>query len=249
MTPPADTERDKNHRFSGAIISHGVWLYSRFPLSYRDVQALLFERGIDVSHEAIRQWCGKFGQEYAHQFHRRRPQPGDTWHLDEVCLTIHGQRHDLWRAVDQDDNVLDILVQSRRHQQAAKQFFRTWLKGLKYVPRVVITDQLKSDGAATREMLPGVEHRQRRSLNHRCEHSHRSTRQRERRMPGFTSPGHAQRLLSAYGPIAQHIRPRRHRLSASAYRQKMKPRFERWADVTDTARAASGPGRWESRPT
>ena len=150
--------------------------------------------------------------------------------------------------MDQDDNVLDILVQSRRHQQAAKKFFRTWLKGLKYVPRVVITDQLKSDGAATREMLPGVEHRQRRSLNHRCEHSHRSTRQRERRMQGFKSPGHAQRLLSAYGPIAQHFRPRRHRLSASAYRQEMQPRFERWAEVTDTERAASGPGRWESRP-
>src|SRR5262252_93021 len=95
MTPPADPERYKNHRFPGEIISHGVWLYYRFPLSYRDVQELLFERGIDVSHEAIRQWCRKFGQDYAHRL--RRPQLGDKWHLDEVFLTIHGERHDLWR--------------------------------------------------------------------------------------------------------------------------------------------------------
>jgi putative transposase len=238
MTPPADTERDKNHCFPGAIISHGVWLYDRFPLSDRDVQELLFERGIDVSHAAIRQWCGTFGQEYTHQWRRRRPQPGDTWHLDEVFLTITGQRHDLWRAVDQDDNVLDILVQSRRHQQAAKQCFRKLLKGLKYVPRVVITDKLKSYGAAKREILPGVEHRQSRYLNNRCENSHRPTRQREHRMQGFKSPGHAQRFLSAYGPISQHFRPRRHLLSASAYRHEMKQRFESWAEVTDTERAA-----------
>ena len=168
-----------------------------------------------MSHEAIRQWCRKFGQEYANQLRRRRPRPGDKWHLDEVFLTINGKRHYLWRAVDQDDNVLDILVQSRRNKQAAKKFFRKLLKGLQYVPRVIITDKLKSYGAAKREMLPGVEHRQSRYLNNRCENSHRPTRQRERRMQGFKSPGHAQRFLSAYGPIAQHFRPRRHLLSAS----------------------------------
>jgi len=97
MTPPADPERYKNHRFPGEIISHGVWLYYRFPLSYRDVQELLLERGIDVTHEAIRQWCPKFGQDYANQLKRRRAQPGDKWHLDEVFLAIHGQRHYLWR--------------------------------------------------------------------------------------------------------------------------------------------------------
>jgi DDE superfamily endonuclease len=108
MTPPADPARYKNHRFPGEIISHGVWLYYRFPLSYRDVQELLFERGIDITHEAIRQWCLKFGQAYANQLKHRRPRPSDKWHLDEVFLTINGQRHYLWRAVDQDDHVLDI---------------------------------------------------------------------------------------------------------------------------------------------
>src|SRR5918911_1749191 len=173
MTPPADPERYKHHRFPGEIIGHGVWLYYRFPLSYRDVQELLFERGITVSHEAVRQWCRKFGQDYANRRRRRRPQPGDTWHLDEVFLTIHGERHDLWRAGGQDDNSLDILVQSRRNKQAAQKLFRTLLKGLQSVPRVIITEKLKSYGAAKREILPGVEHRQNRYLNKRCENSHR----------------------------------------------------------------------------
>jgi putative transposase len=238
MTPPANTERYKNHRFPGEIISHGVWLYYRFTLSYRDVQEILLERGIEVSHEAIRQWCGKFGQDYANRLRRRRPRPGDKWHWDEVFITINGERYYLWRAVDQDDNVLDILVQSRRNKKAAKKFFRKLLKGLKYVPRVVITDKLKSYGAAKREILPGVEHRQSRYLNNRCENSHRPTRQRERRMQGFKSPGHAQRFLSAYGPISHHFRPRRHLLSASEYRHEMRQRFESWAEITGTERAA-----------
>jgi putative transposase len=238
MPPPANTERDKKHRFPGEIMSHSVWLSYRFTLSYRDVQALLFERGLTVSHEAIRQWCRKCGQDDAHQLRHRRPRPGDTWHVDEVFLTINGQRHSLWRAVDQDDHVLDLLVQSRRNTQAAKKFFRTLLKGLPYVPRVVITDKFKSYGAAKWDILPGVEHRQSRYLTNRCENSHRPTRQREYYMQGCTSPGHAQRFLSAYGPLAQHFRPRRHVLSASEYRQAMRHRFERWAEVTGTERAA-----------
>jgi len=238
MTPPANTARYKNHRFPGDIISHGVWLYYRFTLSYRDVQDLLFERGITVSHEAVRQWCRKFGQDYANRLRRRRPQPGDKWYLDKVFLTINGKRHYLWRAVDQDDNVLDILVQSRRNKQAAKKFFRKLLKGCQYVPRVIITDKLKSHSAAKREILPGMEHRQSRYLKNRCENSHRPTRQWEHRMQGFKSPGHAQRFLSAYGPITQHFRPRRHLFSASDYRQEMRKRFESWAEITGTQRAA-----------
>jgi putative transposase len=238
MPSPATTERYKNHRLPGEIISHGVWLYYCFTLSYRDVQELLFERGIIVSHEAIRQWCRKFGQDYANQLRHRRPRPGDKWPLDEGLLTMHGQRHSVWRAVDQDDNVLDILVQSRRNKQAAKKFFRKLLKGGQYVPRGIITDKLKSYGAAKREILPSVEHRQSRYLNNRCENSHRPTRQRELRMQGFKSGGHAQRFVSAYGPIAHHFRPRRHLLSASDYRQEMRNRFESWAEITGTEWAA-----------
>ena len=194
-------------------------------LSYRDVEELLFARGMIVTYEAIRQWCRKFGQSYANELRHRRPRPGDKWHLDEVFLTIHGERHYLWRAVDQDGHILDILVQSRRNTKAAKKFFRKLLKRLTYVPRVIITDQLKSYEAAKREIMPGVEHRQHRYLNNRAENSHQPTRHRERRMQGCKSPGHAQRFLSAHGPIAQHFRPRRHRCSAPEYRRELGQRF------------------------
>jgi putative transposase len=228
----------KHHRFPAEIISHAVWLYFRFCLSYRDVEELLFARGILVTYEAIRKWCRKFGQSYANELRHRRPSPGDKWHLDEVFLNIRGERHYLWRAVDQDGHVLDILVQRRRDKKAAKKFFRRLLKGCQYVPRVIITDKLKSYEAAKRELLPGVEHRQHRYLNNRAENSHQPTRQRERRMQGFKSPGHAQRFLSAYGPIAQHFRPRRHRLPAPAYRQAMALRFQSWQEITGTDMAA-----------
>ncbi len=237
MNPPP-TYLYKRHRFPAEIISHCVWLYFRFCLSYRDVEALMAARGILLTYEAVRYWCRKFGQPYANQLRRRRPRPGDKWHLDEVVLTINKVRHYLWRAVDQDGNVLDILVQRHRNKAAAKTFFRKLLKGCQYVPRVLITDQLKSYGAAKRELLPGVEHRQHRYLNNRAENSHQPTRQRERRMQGFKSPAHAQRFLAAYGPIAQHFRPRRHRWSASAYRQEMRHRFDTWQDLTNLPTAA-----------
>ena len=143
------------------------------------------------------------------------------WHVDEVVLTIQGERHDLWRAVDQDGHGLDILVPRRRDTVAAKTLFRRLLKGLTYVPGVIITDKLGSDRAATRDMRPSVEHRQHRHVNNRAENSHHPTRQWERHLQGFKSPGHAQRVLSAYGPIASHVRPRCHRLSARAYHREM----------------------------
>src|ERR671919_1308770 len=228
----------KDHRFPPEIISHAVWLYFCFCLSYRDVEELLFARGVIVTYEAIRKWCLKFGQAYAHQLRRRRPRPGDKWHLDEVFLTINGARQYLWRAVDQDGNVLDILVQPRRDKKAAKKFFRKLLKGCQSVPRVIITDKLQSYGAAKRELLPSVEHRQHRYLNNRAENSHQPTRQRERRMQRFKSPGQAQRFLSASGPIAQPFRLRRHRWSAPTDRQALRTRFQLWQELTLPAMAA-----------
>jgi len=238
MTPSTAPNLYKHHRFPGEIISHAVWLYFRFPLSHRDVEELLLVRGVIVSYDAIRKWCRKFGQPYANQLRRRRPRPGNKWHLDEVFLTIKQERHYLWRAVDEDGAVLDILVQRHRDKKAAKKFFRKLLKGLTYVPRVILTDKLASDGAAKREILPSVAHRQHRYLNNRAENSHQPTRQRERRLQGFKSPGHAQRFLSAYGPSAQHFRPRRHRLSASEYRQEMRQRGQVWEEITGAAMAA-----------
>ena len=243
MDTSASPNPYRHHRFPAEIISHSIWRYFRCCLSFRDVEELLFARGIIVTYEAIRKWCGKSCQSYANALRRRRPRPGDTWHLDEVFLSINGPRQYLWRAVDQDGTVLDILVQSRRNKKAAKKFFRKRLKGLRYVPRVIITDKLKNYGAAKREILAGVEPRQHRYLNNRAEDAHQPTRPCERRMQGFTSPGHAQRFLSADGPMAQHVRPRRHLLSASASHQELRNRFERWAAITGTERAASEAGR------
>jgi putative transposase len=234
-TPPNPYKR---HRFPPEIIAHCVWLYFRFCLSYRDVEELMLARGVIVTYEAIRKWCRKFGQQYASQLRRGRPRPGDTWHLDEVFLTISGRRHYLWRAVDQDGNILDILVQRRRDKAAAKTFFRKLLKGLRYVPRVIVTDKLASYGAAKREMLPSVEHRQHRYLNNRAENSHQPTRQRERTMRRFKSAGHAQRFLATYGPITSHFRPSRHRLRIHDYRREMSQRFQVWREITRTSIAA-----------
>jgi putative transposase len=222
----------KGHRFPAEIISHAVWLYFRFPLSYRPVEDILTSRGILVSYETIREWGRKFGQTYANALHRQRPQPGDKWHLDEVFLKINGKQHYLWRAVDQQGTILDILVTARREKQAALRFFRTVLKRCRYVPRVIITDKLASYGAAKRKILPGVEHRQHKGLNNRAENSHQPTRQRERQMRHFKSAGHAQRFLSAFEPIAGHFRLRRHRLPAADYRAARMQQFASWNHVT-----------------
>ena len=199
------------------IINHCVWLYYRFPLSFREVEEMMLQRGIVVSHETVRQWCAKFGQTYANALRRRRARPGDKWHLDEVFIKINGTIHYLWRAVDQHGNVLDILVTSRRDAKAATRFFRKLLTGLEYVPRVLITDKLGSYGVAHRRLTPGVEHRRSKYLNNRAENSHQPTRPRERALKRFTSPGHAQRFLSAFSGISPHVRPRRHRLGAEEY--------------------------------
>jgi putative transposase len=228
----------KGFRFPPEIISHAVWLYFRFSLSFRDVEELLAQRGIVVSDETVRQWCLKFGQTYANELRHRRPRCGDTWYLDEVYLKINGKTHYLWRAVDQDGNVLDILVQSRRNKTAAKRFFRKLLKGLQYVPRVIITDKLKSYGAAKRDILPGVEHRQHKGLNHRAENSHQPTRLREKKMRRFKSPGQAQRFLSAFGPILNHFQLKRHRLPAKDYRALLQGRFQVWNQMTSRKTAA-----------
>lgn len=168
-----------------------------------------------VSHESIRRWCAKFGQAYANGLRRRRARPGGKWHLDEVYVKINGTTHYLWRAVDQDGNVLDVLVQSRRNTKAAKRFFRKLLTGLQYVPRVLVTDKLASYGVAHRELMGSVTHRQSKYLNNRAENSHQPTRQRERAMKRVKSARHAQRFLSAFSGISPHFRPQRHLLSAT----------------------------------
>ena len=220
------------HRFPAEIISHAVWLYHVFSLSLRDVELILAERGVVVTHESIRHWCRKFGVEFAKRLRRRRPRPGDTWHLDEVFIRIGGVLHYLWRAVDQHGVVLDILVQGKRDGAAAKRFFRCLLKGLKYHPRRLITDGLRSYGVARRALLPSTKHRTSRYLNNRAENSHRPTRRRGRQMQRFKSSGQAQDFLSAHAIIYEHFRPQRHRLSAVGYRRARAKAFRSWRQET-----------------
>ncbi len=228
MTAPALYRR---HRFPSEVISHCVWLYFRFSISYRDVEEMMAVRGLTLTYETIPHWCLKFGQTYANGLRRSHPRPGDRWHLDEVFLKINGQVHYLWRAVDQDGDVLDILVQSRRDKKAAKKFFRKLLKGLRYVPRIIITDKLKGYSAAKTEVMPSVEHLQQKYQNNQAENSHQPTRLRERVMRRFKSAGQAQRFLSAFGVITSHFRPGRHLCSASVYREMVKRRLAVWEEV------------------
>jgi putative transposase len=200
-------------------------------LSFRDVEEMMASRGVSLTYETVREWSLKFGQTYANGLRRRSPRPGDQWHLDEVFLKINGRLHYLWRAVDQDGDVLDILVQNRRDKQAAKRFFRKLLKGLRYVPRLIITDKLGSYNAAKAEVLPRVDHCQDKAQNNRAENSHQPTRLRERVMRRFKSAGHAQRFLSAFGIINSHFRVGRHLYRASGYRAVMKSRFAAWEDA------------------
>jgi putative transposase len=236
MKKPPDP--NYRHRFPADLIRHAVWLYHVRSLSFRDVELLLAERGVIVSYESIRRWCLKFGAAFAGKLRRRRPCPGDKWHLDEVFLRIRGELHYLWRAVDQDGIVLDILVQSHRDAAAAKRFFKRLLKGLHYVPRVLITDKLASYGVAKREHLPEVEHRQSRYLNNRAENSHRPARRRERQMQRFKSTRHAQRFLFAHAFIYGHFRARRHRMTAKAYHQARVLAFKVWNEETGAQLAA-----------
>src|SRR3954454_3736916 len=179
----------KGHRYPTEIIEECVWLYFTFAISYREVEIMMARRGVEVSYETIRQWCLKFGQTFANDLSRRRVRPGDKWHLDEVVLKIKGKLCYLWRAVDQTGVILDILVQSRRNTKAANRFFKKLLKGLEYVPRVIITDKLRCYGAAKKELLPRVEHRQHKRLNNRAENSHQPTRVREKVMRRFSRRG------------------------------------------------------------
>ncbi|MET8537947.1 IS6 family transposase [Streptomyces sp. NPDC005065] len=225
----------RGHRYPAEVISHCVWLYFRFPLSFREVEELMLARGVIVSHETARRWCLKFGQAYADGLRRRRPRPGDKWHLDEVFIKVNGERQYLWRAVDQHGNVLDILVQSRRDTAAAKRFMAKLIKKQCRVPRVMVTDKLRSYGAAHRDLMSSVEHRSHKGLNNRAENSHQPTRQRERAMKGFRSAGAAQRFLSAFSGISPHFRPHRHLMTAPEHRLEMTIRFTIWDQITGVA--------------
>jgi len=220
------------HRFPADVIRHAVWLYYRFRLSRRDVEDLLAERGITVSHETIHQWCRKFGGEFARRLRTRRGRLGDAWFVDEVFVKIQGTQKYLWRAVVQDGDVIDILVTSHRDRAAAERFFKKLLKHQGCEPRLLVTDKLASYGAARRSMMPSVRHDTRRYANNLAEASHLPTRHREHQMRRFKSVGGAQRFLAVHGAVQNLFRVGRHLLSAAHYRQLREQSFLVWRQET-----------------
>jgi len=196
-----------------------------------DCSPRLAERGIEVSYETIRQWCGKFGPEYARKLKRRGGPRGDIWHLDEVFVKIRGQLHYLWRAIDQDGDTIDILVQKRRNTRAAARFFRKLLKGERAAPRLIVTDKLRSYSAAKRDVIPSVPQCTKQYANNRAEVSHQRTRQRERKMRRFKSQGQAQRFLAVHGQVINILVVGRHHLKARNYRCVRERAFDQWQQI------------------
>jgi putative transposase len=219
------------HRFPPVIIQRAIWLYFRFPLSFRDVEEMLAERGIDVSYETVRRWMLKFGPAFAANIKASRPRPSGTWHLDEVFVRIGGKRTYLWRAVDDEGEVLEVLAQSRRNKHAALKLMRKLLKKQGYIPNVIVTDKLGSYAAALREL--GLEHLHVTGgrLNNRAEVSHQPTRRRERRMGRFKSSGSMQRFLSVHDAIYNHFNLQRHLISRPILRQMRASEYVAWNEI------------------
>jgi putative transposase len=226
----------KRHRFPPEIISYAVWLYYRFNLSHRDIEDLLAERGITVSHESIRLWCIKFGAKYARRLKRKHQGYGDTFFIDEVFVKINGKQHYLWRAVDQDGEVVDVFLQAKRDGAAAKRFFKRLLRSNGGEPRKIVTDKLRSYGVAHRELVPEAIHDTSQYANNRVEQSHESTRVRGRGMRGpasrrFKSVKQAQRFLGAHAAFSNLFNLGRHLIGAEHYRDLRVSAFETWGSA------------------
>ncbi len=220
------------HRFPPQIIQQAIWLYCRFTLSFRDVEDLLAERGLDLSYETVRRWVLKFGHSYARRLRQFRPRPDDHWHLDEMFVKIRGRQMYLWRAVDAEGEVLDFLIQSRRNKAAALKLMRKLLKKQGYVPSSIVTDKLPSYGAVLRELGFSRKHVTGRRKNNRAENSHQPLRRRERKMQRFKSAGAAQRFLSIHAAVYNHFNVQRHLISRKYHRLFRIAAMEAWRHVT-----------------
>ncbi len=225
----------KRHRFPPQIIAHAVWLYVRFNLSLREVEELMLERGVDVSYETIRRWTVKFGPLITHVLRRRQPRPGDVWHLDEVVVKIAGRSYWLWRAVDQHGVVLEEILQSKRNKRAAKRLLVKLMKRWGVMPKRIITDKLRSYGAAKREVAPGLDHWSHKGLNNRAENSHSQFRKRERAMQGFRSPGGLQRFVSIHSATRNCFSVPARRRSALTIRYHRLEALEAWKSAANVA--------------
>ena len=225
----------RRHRFPPEIIQHAIWLYLRFTLSYRDVEELLAERGVEISYETVRRWVLKFGPVIARRLRRRRPQPSARWHLDEMVVRIAGQRMYLWRAVDDEGEVLDLLVQRRRNSRAALRFMRKLLKKQGFAPKLLVTDKLRSYASAFRRLKLTCPHEQGLRKNNRAENSHQVVRRRERKLQQFKSSRSAQRFLSMHAAVHNTFNFQRHLVSRSTLRVFRAEAAAQWSDAVAAA--------------
>ena len=225
----------KRHRFPPDIIRHAVWLYARFTLSYRDVEDLLAQRNLDISYETVRRWFLKFGQPIARNLRSKRPKPSDYWHLDEMVIVIRKKRHWLWRAVDNEDEVLDFLVQSKRDAKAAKRLVRKLLKKQGWAPARMITDKLRSYPVAFRDIGLTAEHIDNKRSNKRAENSHQPVRRRERKMQRFKSPGSAQRFLNIHSAVYNTFYVQRHLENRTRFKNLRAEAFGVWESAATAA--------------
>jgi len=219
------------HRFPPEIIQYAVWLYSKFTLSYRDIEDLLAELGLDISYETIRRWVNKFGGGYARPIRSNRPAGDTTWHLDEMVIVINGKKYWLWRAVDGEGEVLEFLVQSRRNRRAALRLFRKLLQKQKVRPETIVTDKLRSYGAALKTLQIDVNHQQGIYRNNRAENSHLPVRGRERKMQRFQSPGSAQRFLNFHDSVYNLFNIQRHLTTRKTMKLFRAQAMDQWKQV------------------
>ncbi len=221
--------------FPPSIVQHAVWLYCRYTLSFRDVEELLAERGIEVSYETIRRWVARFGPQIANRLRRSRPRAHPQWHLDEMFTSFGGKRMYLWRAVDQEGEVLDVLVQTKRDAKAAVKLMRRLLKRQGFTPRTLVTDRLRAYAAAVRELGLTARHHRAKWKNNRIESAHVPVRIRERKMQRFRSVGSAQRFLSIHAAIYNTFNTRRHLTTAYEHRERRDEAFLRWREAVGIA--------------
>ena len=221
----------KRHRFPSEVIRHAVWLYAQFTLSYRDVEDLLAERGLDISYETVRRWFLKFGGPIARNLRKVRPTPSDYWHLDEMVIVIRGKRHWLWRAVDNEGEVLDFLVQPKRNARAALKLIRNLLKKQGWAPTRIVTDKLRSYHVAFGKLGLCAEHVDSKRANNRAANSHQPVRRRERKMQRFKSPGSAQKFLNIQSATYNTFYLQRHLLTRPLFKRYRAEAFEVWENA------------------
>ena len=222
----------KGYRFPWIIIEHCIYLYHRFCLSYRDIEEIMFARGVQLSYESIRKWCLKLGRKFTDVLKKKQAKRTDKWHLDEMVTKINGEKYILWRAVDSNGYELDVLIQKHKNKKAAVRFLKRIL-GSNPQPRVIVTDKLNSYIKPIKSLCPQTDHRRHKGLNNRVENAHQPTRRLEKSMIKMKSVSNAQNMLSLMGVLRNYFATDvgRYKNSAELRRENLKAALSTWQNA------------------